>query len=510
MVNFMNPVIPGFYPDPSVCRVGSDYFLVNSSFEFFPGIPLFHSRDLIHWEQIGHVLTRKSQAVLEDERASKGIWAPTIRENKGRFYVSATNMSYGGNFFVYTDDIYGEWSEPIWVKQGGIDPSLFFDADGQVYFASTYDMPGGQAIGQSRIDIETGELLTDTKIIWEGSGGKYPEGPHMFVKDGWYYLLVAEGGTFINHSVQMARCRTINGDYEICPRNPILTHRHMPVLNPISVTGHADIVETQNGEWWMVLLAVRPYEGGHYNLGRETFMVPFVWAEDGWPMIDNENGLVNKEERLPDLPRTLYPPMPQWDNFESPSLQMQWNTIHPPLEPFYSLTDRPGYLRLQLRPEVMEEICTPSFVGRRQRHKNFLAKTAMEFAPAADQEEAGIALVQDDRFHYLMTLGQKEEQPVLRFWKTENGKKSLLTEKEISPSKRLYLSVYGHTTGYSFYYGFDDQEMLPLIENVEASRLSSVVNNGFTGVYLGMYATSNHTASRNYADFDWFCYQGEL
>ena len=203
--------------------------------------------------------------------------------------------------------------------------------------------------------------------------------------------------------------------------------------------------------------------------------------------------------------------MPQWDNFECSTLQLQWNTIHPPVDPFYSLTDRPGYLRLQVRPEVMEEICTPSFIGRRQRHKNFLAKTAMEFAPAADQEEAGIALVQDDRFHYLMTLGQKEEQPVLRFWKTENGKKSLLVEKGISPSKRLYLSVYGHTTGYSFYYGSDDQEMFPLIENVEASLLSSVVNNAFSGVYLDfMYATSNHTASRNHADFDFFCYQGEL
>ena len=152
--------------------------------------------------------------------------------------------------------------------------------------------------------------------------------PIFTKKDGWYYLLVAEGGTFINHSVQMARCRTIDGDYEICPRNPIVTHRHMPLLNPISVTGHADIVETQNGEWWMVLLAVRPYKGGHYNLGRETFMVPFVWAEDGWPMIDNETGLVQEEERLPNLPRTIYPLMPEWDNFEDDTLQMQWNTIH--------------------------------------------------------------------------------------------------------------------------------------------------------------------------------------
>ena len=181
----------------------------------------------------------------------------------------------------------------------------------------------------------------------------------------------------------MARCRTINGDYEICPRNPIITHRHLPIENPISVTGHADIVETQNGEWWMVLLAVRPYVRGHYNLGRETFMVPFVWAEDGWPMIDNETGMVQTEERLPNLPRTIVPQIPTTDNFESETLSMQWNTIHPPVEPFYSLTERSGFLRLFTRPEVLEEICTPSFVGRRQQHKTFLARTAMEFIPPA-------------------------------------------------------------------------------------------------------------------------------
>ena len=520
---FHNPLLPGFYPDPSICRVGEDYYMVTSSFVYYPGLPIFHSRDLVHWEQIGHGIHRPAQLDYKNCETSEGLWAPSIRYHQGTFYIINTFVSEGreaqrDNYVITAKVPSGPWSDPVIVEGAdGIDSSLFFDDDGSLWYVGNFISQeclyeGHHGIYLNELDPETFQFKGPRYIIWDGkkTRSKWIEAPHIYKKDGWYYLLVAEGGTFINHSVQMARCRTINGDYEICPRNPILTHRHMPVLNPISVTGHADIVETQNGEWWMVLLAVRPYEGGHYNLGRETFMVPFVWAEDGWPMIDNENGLVNKEERLPDLPRTLYPPMPQWDNFESPSLQMQWNTIHPPLEPFYSLTDRPGYLRLQLRPEVMEEICTPSFVGRRQRHKNFLAKTAMEFTPAADQEEAGLGLVQDDRFHYLMTLGQKEGRPALRFWKTENGKKSLLTEKEISPSKRLYLSVYGHTTGYSFYYGFDDQEMLPLIENVEASRLSSVVNNGFTGVYLGMYATSNHTASRNCADFDWFCYQGEL
>ena len=516
-------MLSGFYPDPSICRVGEDYYMVTSSFVYYPGLPIFHSRDLIHWEQIGHGIHRPEQLDYKNCETSEGLWAPSIRYHQGTFYIINTFVSEGReaqreNYVITAKDPAGPWSDPVVVEGAdGIDSSLFFDDDGSLWYVGNFISQeclyeGHHGIYLNELDPETFQFKGPRYIIWDGkkTRSKWIEAPHIYKKDGWYYLLVAEGGTFINHSVQMARCRTIHGDYEICPRNPILTHRHIPVLNPISVTGHGDIVETQKGEWWMVLLAVRPYEGGHYNLGRETFMVPFVWAEDGWPMIDNENGLVNEEERFPDLPRTLYPPMPQWDNFECRTLQLQWNTIHPPAEPFYSLTDRPGYLRLKVRPEVIEEICTPSFVGRRQRHKNFLAKTAMEFVPDTDLEEAGIALVQDDRFNYQMTLGQKENRQFLRFWKTENGEKSLLAQREISPSKRLYLSVYGHTTGYSFYYGFDDQEMLPLIENVDASLLSSVVNNGFTGVYIGMYATANHTDSTNHADFDWFCYQGEI
>ena len=403
----------------------------------------------------------------------------------------------------------------------GIDSSLFFDDDGSIWYAGNFISEenlyeGHHGIYLNELDPVTFQFKGPRYIIWDGKKtySHWIEAPHIYKKDGWYYLMVAEGGTFINHSVQMARCRTINGDYEICPRNPIISHRHMPILNPISVTGHADITDTQNGEWWMVLLAVRPYAGGHYNLGRETFMVPMVWAEDGWPMIDNETGLVNEEERLPNLPRCIYPPMPANDNFESTTLQMQWNTIHPPLDMFYSLAKRPGYLRLKLRPEVMEEICTPSFVGRRQRHKEFLAKTAMEFHPVTPQEEAGIALVQDDRFHYLMTVRKKEEKTILQLWKTENGNRTLVKEEllktyEDTKTSRIYLSVQGHTEGYSFYYGYTEQEMIPFVANMDGSLLSSVVNEGFTGAYIGMYASSNHTASENHADFDWFSYQGE-
>ena len=519
---FHNPLLPGFYPDPSICRVGDDYYMVTSSFVYYPGLPIFHSKDLVHWEQIGHGIHRPDQLDYKNCETSLGLWAPSIRYHEGLFYIINTFVSggrevYRDNYIITAKDPAGPWSDPVFVEGAdGIDSSLFFDDDGSLWYVGNFICEerlyeGHQGIYLNELDPVTFQFKGPRYIIWDGvkTRGKWIEAPHIYKKDGWYYLLVAEGGTFVNHSVQMARCRDINGDYEICPRNPVLTHRHMPLLNPISVTGHADIVETQNGEWWMVLLAVRPYQGAHYNLGRETFMVPIVWAEDGWPMVDNETGLVQETERLPKLPRTVYALMPETDNFEHDTLQMQWNTVHPPVEPFYSLTNRPGFLRIQTRPDVIEEICTPSFICRRQRHKVFLAKAAMEFVPASEQEEAGIALIQDDRFNYIMVLRRKEEQDYLQLYKTEGGTRTLIIETPVKHVPRIYLSVQGNVTDYDFYYGYNDQEMIPLKTGLDASLLSSVVNEGFTGAYLGMYTSSNHQPSTNHADFDWFTYQGE-
>lgn len=208
-------------------------------------------------------------------------------------------------------------------------------------------------------------------------------------------------------------------------------------------------------------------------------------------MIDNETGMVQTEERLPNLPRTIVPQIPTTDNFESETLSMQWNTIHPPVEPFYSLTERSGFLRLFTRPEVLEEICTPSFVGRRQQHKTFLARTAMEFIPQTESEEAGVAILQDDRFNYIMVVIEKDDELRLELHKTENGTRSLISSVPVKRNKRIYLSIQGNVTDYSFYYGYDEQEMILLASGLDASLLSSVVNEGFTGAYMGMYTSSN-------------------
>jgi alpha-N-arabinofuranosidase len=272
------------------------------------------------------------------------------------------------------------------------------------------------------------------------------------------------------------------------------------------VVGHADIVETQNGEWWMVLLGVRPYEGFNYNLGRETFLAPITWAEDGWPILENKNGLINVEERLPDLEPFYYPLQDPCDDFEAGELGLVWNTVHPPQKEFYSLTANPGYLRLYLQPEVIQEICNPAFVGRRQQHKEFQATTVLEFLPKTDNEEAGLVLLSDDRFNYVFVKELKVGKPLLSLYKTENGKRTLISSIEVVPEDKLYLTIRGCTTTYDFYFGTREGEYIALAKGLHASLLSSTVNEGFTGTYIGMYASSNKNKSTNYADFDWFRY----
>ena len=522
---FQNPLKSGFYPDPSICRVGDDYYMVTSSFVYFPGLPIFHSKDLVHWEQIGHGIHSPEQLDYKNCETSLGLWAPSIRYHDGTFYIINTFISEGrearrDNYIITAKDPAGPWSKACFVEGAdGIDSSLFFDDDARMYYAGNYIVSdpvyeSHHGIYLCELGPETFQFKGERTVIWNGlkSRSKWIEAPHIYKHDGWYYLIVAEGGTFTNHSVMMARCRTIDGDYEICPRNPIVSHRHMSLMSEISVVGHADIVETQRGEWWMVLLGVRPYDGfgePHFNLGRETFMVPVVWESDGWLRVDNDNGTVNSEERLPDLPVYLAAPSFFSDNFESDRLDMRWNTIHPAAEPFWSLTERPGCLRLFLKEEVLHEICTPAFIGRRQQHKNFRMQFAMDFQPTNPCEEAGAALVQDDRYHYTFTVGLKNGSRVLTLTEVKNHVRTVLAETPLEKDGRIYLTVAATPEGYHFYYGYSDQEFRLLCKNVDPTLLSSLVNEGFTGAYIGMYATSNHSPVKNHADFDWVLYEAE-
>ena len=297
-----NPIMPGFYPDPSVCAVGGDYYLVNSTFSYFPGLPVMHSRDLAHWEQIGNVMDRESQLPLAGAGHSQGLFAPTIRWHEGVFYVICTNVSCGGTYVVTAENPEGPWSEPYYLEGAdGIDPSLFFDRDGKCYYIGTHPNPAGCRydgdwyIWIQELDIGSMKLVGERKDVWNGAMRDiiWPEGPHLYQKDGYYYILHAEGGTGPDHAVAVCRSRSVWGPYENNFCNPILTHRHLGRDYPVKYVGHGDMIKTPAGEWYMVMLAVRPREG-YTTMGRETFLAKVIW-EEGWPVVNPGVGMLTQE-----------------------------------------------------------------------------------------------------------------------------------------------------------------------------------------------------------------------
>jgi xylan 1,4-beta-xylosidase len=510
---FRNPILSGCYPDPSICRVGEDYYLVTSTFEYFPGLPIFHSRDLTHWTQIGHVLDRASQLDLDEIRPSGGLYAPTIRYHKGTFYVVNTLVDgkrRSGNFLVTATQPQGPWSEPHWLEDSdGFDPSLFFDDDGSVWFTANRLNEKGYYTGHTEIylreiDVWNKKFVGKEIILWDGAvkGAVWAEASHIYKANGYYYLLVSEGGTAHHHAVTIARSKNITGPYEPNRGNPILTHRHLGLDYPIVGTGHADLVETQNGELWLVLLAMRPYGGYYYNLGRETFLAPARW-EEGWLIISPGTGRVESEYLSPNLPEYVFEASPPRDDFDHTTLAYHWNFLRTPREDFYSLTERPGFLRLRLRPQKLSEQTNPSFVGRRQQHIDFTAQTEFEFTPQSNNECAGLALLQNKDFYYLFVVTRTTET-VVRLIKRSHGEAKTLAERPISTD--IYtLKVTAHEQDYSFYFSMNNQ-WHRLAENVDGRILSTPVAGGFVGAYIAMYASSNDQPSTNFADFDWFEY----
>ncbi|MDE6528437.1 MAG: glycoside hydrolase family 43 protein, partial [Muribaculaceae bacterium] len=385
---YRNPVIRGFYPDPSVCRVDSDYYLVNSSFQFFPGVPLWHSRDLVNWQQIGNVLNRPSQLPLKGANAWLGIYAPTLRHHNGVFYMITTNVGNAptgsGNFLVTATDPQGPWSEPVWLEQGGIDPSLFFE-DGKCYMTSN----PGDGIWMCEIDPATGRQLTESTLLWQGTGGRYPEAPHIYKRNGWYYLLIAEGGTEMGHKVTIARSRNIYGPYESNPANPILTHFcRQAQSNPIQGTGHADFVEAHDGSWWLVCLAFRTQANSQHLLGRETFLAPVTWDADGWPVV-NGNGTISLDMEVPTLP--LQPTAPEQTTIDFRSdnaLGPEWVYLRNPYPDNYRLT--PQGLELIGTAEGLCSTDSPTFVARRQQDIDMATVATLQLTDTRPGAEAGL------------------------------------------------------------------------------------------------------------------------
>ncbi len=530
MSNFQNPILSGFHPDPSLCRVGEDFYLVTSSFEYGPGLPIVQSRDLIHWRQIGHVLERSSQLPLPNVAPSGGIYAPTLRFHDGTFYVITTNVTHGGNFVVTATDPAGPWSDPFWIADAeGIDPSLFFDDDGRCYYTgngnpahSLYE--GHHTVWMQEFDIQKMRLVGEKRILVDGGSdiAQEPiwiEGPHLYKINGWYILLAAEGGTGEDHSVVVFRSPHVAGPYESYPGNPILTNRYLDAErpSPITSTGHGDLCQTPGGDWWMVLLACRPYPPGNegfYNMGRETFLVPMIW-QDGWPITRDGTGNLLSSYPRPNLPEH------RWaneygnggfslrDEFAETKLRTYWNFLGATEAPWASLTARPGFLRLELRPQELAQRGTPSFVGQRLRHAAFAATTLLEFQPADSSEAAGLVVIQNNAAFYSLAVSLQDGVRFLRLLKKSAADTHLEVRATVPiGSGPLRLKIEGLDHDYGFSYAEENGPWRVLRDGEDGRILSTKSAGGFVGAYLGLYAITRGPVSGNHADFERFEYIG--
>jgi len=499
---YRNPVLPGFHPDPSICRVGSDYYLATSTFEYYPGVPIYHSKDLVHWKLAGHALSTPSQLPLAGQKSSMGIFAPTLRCANGRFYMITTNVGAGGNFIVHADNPAGPWSAPVPVKVDGIDPSLFFDEDGKVYM--THEEGGEHGgIAQVEIDVATGQAKGEHKRIWNGTGGIWPEGPHLYKINGWYYLLHAEGGTSYGHAVILARSRSPWGPFEGAPDNPILTHRDRPAL-PLQALGHADLVQTPEGKWFMVMLGVRPLNSKHH-LGRETMLAPVEWTADGWLKVNGGAPLAENMSAAGLPPAHPWPAAPARDDFAGATLAPDWIFLRGPATGLWSLTEKPGVLRLKGSALSLADIGTPAFVGRRQEHLQMRAATLLDFAPRAKGQEAGLALRMNEDNHYQLLVAGTGNGRVIRLVTQVKGVTTVVREAPLGPGK-VELSVRAWPDRYVFGYRSGGRAVADF-GSAPTAALSSEEAGGFTGVVIGMVAHAPDQAVMPPADFEWFEYQ---
>ena len=415
MSKIVNPIIPGFNPDPSICAVGDDFYLVTSTFEYFPGVPVYHSRNLVNWELIGHCLTRESQIPLRGCRCSGGVYAPTLRHHDGRFFMIGSNEGLGGIFIVHAEDVRGEWSEPVRVDQWGIDPSLFWDDDGTCYFTSTNMVDGMQGIVAFKINPFTGEILSRKHDLSRGCGGKYPEAPHLYKKDGYYYLMVAEGGTEYGHHETIQRSREVFGVYEPCPDNPILSHAGIRGQGaPIQATGHADLVRDRNGRYWLVCLGIRQFgfELLH-NLGRETFLAPVAWEDGGWPCVGDQGMIAPVFEA--ELPAE---PSPVEGRLEIPfngELSKHFLFVRNPMIENYKMEQ--GRLTLLGEGTALdEEGASPTLLGIRQPAFCTVFRATIDLRQSKGKRY-GVSAYYNHGYHYDLHVTNEEDGTYLCFYK---------------------------------------------------------------------------------------------
>lgn len=514
-----NPILAGFYPDPSICRAGNDYYIVNSSFAYFPGLPLFHSKDLVNWQQIGYALDRPEQLNLDNARISGGLYAPAISYHNGLFYIVCTEVGSLGNFVITAKDPKGPWSQPVKLPQvNGIDPSLYFEGDKAwiVYNSIPPDNislhNGHRTIRQYAFDPVKLQVTGEERILINGGTdmAKKPvwiEGPHILKKDDWYFLICAEGGTGYNHSEVVFRSKSPEGPFVTYEKNPILTQRHLDPTrkDPITTTGHADLVEGPDGKWWGVFLGCRPYDGDHYNTGRETFIAPVSW-ETGWPVFDLGGETVKYQYPIAGIKDNKTAGFNGnyhfKDGFSDPVLNIRYRFLRTPRSSWYSLTENPGYLTLNTRPETCEDKANPSFIGFHQPHLKGEATTWMKFNPASDKEKAGLLLFQNEKAYYYICLSVKEGTTVVQLFK---GKELVSSAPvKVKAGKEIGFRITANSDRYAFSYAVKKNKWITLLDNVDARELSTKTAGGFVGCLYALYTTSNGEPSTNKARFNHF------
>jgi xylan 1,4-beta-xylosidase len=489
-----HPAVPGCYPDPSVCQVGDDYYLACSSFEYLPGVPLFHSRDLIGWEPIGHVAERPGQLALLDVPTLGGAWAPTIRFHDGQFWVVITDAMGRGCLIFTADKPQGPWSDGI-VMRGvsGIDPDIAWDTDGTCYVTySGLELSGeraGQHLGilQVRLDPRTGQALEEPRPLWSGTGLMFPEAPHLYHLDDTWYLMIAEGGTERGHSVSIARAPRPDGPFSGCPANPVLSARSTD--RPVQNTGHADLVRTPEGGWALLLLGMRPrgLTRAFSPVGRETFRTDLSWV-DGWPVVE------------PVILEAAAEQVTAADDFDSPQLGLPWVSIRTPARDWSSLDERPSWLVLRADGSTMDDL-RPRFVGRRQQHE-IASFSALVDASAG---VGGLSLRIDELHHYDIEVeagvarARARVGPLCQTWQRSLPPGPVVARIEVTPAPGNGFDALGpDLVRLCVDAGPERVELAAL----DGRYVSAETAAAFTGRVAGMYASTGTVA------FDWFRYEG--
>ena len=528
-----NPILTGFNPDPSICRVGEDYYIAVSTFEWFPGVGIYHSKDLKHWRLAARPLNRLSQLNMIGNPDSGGIWAPQLSYSDGQFWLIYTDVKVVAgrwkdchNYLVTCDTIDGEWSEPIYLNSSGFDPSLFHDEDGRKYLVNmVWDHRAGNhnfyGIALQEFSYEQRKLIGESSIIFKGTDAKLTEAPHLYKINGWYYLLTAEGGTRYEHQSTIARSRSLQGPYEVHPDNPLISSWAHP-RNPLQKAGHSSIVETHTGEWYLVHLTGRPLKlksdsvlnpRGYCPLGRETAIQRLEWKDD-WPYVvgGNQPSLEVQGPQIPEQP--WEPDYPEKDDFDSEQLNLHFQTLRIPLgEEIVSLTDRPGHLRLYGR-ESMTSKFTQSLVARRWQHFVFTAETKVAFQPTAFQQAAGLVnYYNTENWSACHITWNEDKGRIIELKACDNFDYSEpLQGQEIQVPDHVeyvYMKVDVDHLTYQYSYSFDGKKWHVIPVTFASWKLSDDYIRGggfFTGAFVGMQCQDT-AGTALHADFDYFAYR---